>query len=305
VADVFQGGRFAVKPRLLDLFCGAGGAARGYMDAGFYVVGVDINAQPNYCGDEFVQADALDLLRQWRDDFDPDEGASMGERGHDVVGELVGGAAVAVGRFDVQVDEDLTRHGTPFVGVPADYPKPASEVKSFGFDAIHASPPCQAFTALRVMHNARQHEDLLTPTRDLLIAIGLPYVIENVPGAPMATLTRLCGTSFGLGAEAYDEWRELRRHRYFETSFSLLSPPCQHAGPTIGIYGDHARDRRRNSNTGEKGVDFPDRDKLALGKAAMGMPWAQRWKEVSEAIPPAYTRFIGEQLMAHLQRQAA
>lgn len=228
-----------LKPRLLDLFCGAGGAAMGYSRAGFDVVGVDIKPQPNYPF-TFVDCDALDYLRY-------------------VI--------------------DLT-----------------------GFAAIHASPPCQAFTSLRVMHNARDdHPDLIGPTRELLLQTGLPYIIENVPGAPVSRLTRLCGSSFGLGVEVYDGWRQLRRHRYFETSFSMLSPPCQHRGATIGIYGDHARDRRRNERQASKGVDFPDKDKLALGKGAMGMPWARRWREVSEAIPPAYTEFIGHQLMSALR----
>src|SRR5690606_38259119 len=96
------------------------------------------------------------------------------------------------------------------------------------FDAIHASPPCQAFTSLRVMHNARQHADLLTPMRERLEQTASPYVIENVPGAPIRSTIRLCGSSFGLGVEVYDGWRQLRRHRLFESSVALLAPPCQH-----------------------------------------------------------------------------
>lgn len=236
-----------MKPRLLDLFCGAGGAAVGYHRAGFDVVGVDIRPQPNYPF-EFVRMDALEFMRDgcwaWHDFYAP-------------------------------------------------------------FDAIHASPPCQAYTSMRVMHNARDdHPDLIGPTRELLQATGLPYVIENVPGAPIATLTRLCGSSFGLGVEVYDGWRQLRRHRYFETTFPMLSPPCQHQGATIGLYGDHARDRRRVDGL-SRGKDFPDRDKLELGRKAMGMPWAQKWREVSEAIPPAYTEFIGAQLLQNIRARAA
>ena len=167
------------RPRILDLFSGAGGAGMGYSRAGFDVVGVDIAFQKNYPF-TFHQGDALEFCR---------------EHGHE-------------------------------------------------FDAIHASPPCQAFTALRTMPNAKEHKDLLTPTRELLQEMGLPYVIENVPGAPMHNYVMLCGSMFGLGcADA-----ELRRHRHFETwPFSVLTPPCAHGWKqrVIGVYGGHARDRRR------------------------------------------------------------
>ena len=294
----------ADRPRLLDLFSGAGGAAMGYHRAGFDVVGVDIRPQPNYPF-EFVQADALevlsDLLRERRLDRQLTHAelvAAPIQELEDRVSDFVLGAGVGVGGFYVQVDEDLAGHEAPSVGVAADSAKPAFRVKDF--DAIHASPPCQAYTSLRVMHNARgDHPDLVGPTRELLQETGLPYVIENVPGAPIATVTRLCGSSFGLGVEAHDGWRQLRRHRYFETTFSFMSPPCQHSGPTIGLYGAHARDRRRVN--GMAGRDFPDRDKLELGRKAMGMPWAQKWRELSEAIPPAYTEFIGHQLLAHVR----
>lgn len=219
--------------RLLDLFCGAGGAAMGYHQAGFdEIVGIDIVPQPNYPF-TFIQGDALWL--EW---------AGIGD-----------------------------------------------------FDLIHASPPCQAHTAMQTMWNAKDHVDLIPATRELLRNSGRAYVIENVEGAPLENPIRLCGSSFGLGVEA-GEWRQLRRHRLFETSFSAFSLPCQHSGPTIGLYGDHARDRRRNDRKGSRGVDFPDRDKLRLGREAMGMPWAGKWRELSEAIPPAYTKFLGEQFLA-------
>lgn len=221
-----------MRPRLLDLYCGAGGAGKGYHDAGFDVVGVDIAPQPDYPF-EFFQWDALTF--------------------------------------------------------PLD-----------GFDAIHASPPCQAFTAMKTMHNAGEHADLLTPTREALIATGLPYVIENVPGAPMRDPVTLCGSSLGLGVIAHD--RELRRHRLFETTFPVMVPPCAHRRATVGIYGDHARDRRRTS--GSRGVDFPDRDKIALAREALGMPWVNTWKGLSQAIPPAYTEHIGGYLMAEVNARA-
>jgi DNA (cytosine-5)-methyltransferase 1 len=223
---------------LLDLYCGAGGAAMGYHRAGFdQIVGVDIAPQPDYPF-EFVQRDALWFMR------------------------------------------DL-----------------ASK-----FDAIHASPPCQAFTDLKVMWNAQQHEDLLTPTRALLKRWGGPYVIENVPGAPMRDHVTICGSSLGLGVVKYD--RELRRHRHFECNFAVMVSPCAHQKATIGIYGDHARDRRRKPGVLDQGVDFPDSEKLALGREAMGMPWVTRWKGLSQAIPPAYTEHIGHYLMAEIERRS-
>ncbi len=233
------------RPRLLDLFCGAGGAAMGYSRAGFEVVGVDIKPQPDYPF-AFIQKDAIGLLIDW---LDP---------------------------ADRALDD---------------------------FDAIHASPPCQAFTSLRVMHNAGEHGDLLTPTRALLRETGLPYVIENVPGAPMnGSHVTICGTSLGLGVAKHD--RELRRHRHFECSFPVLVPECAHRRATIGIYGDHARDRRRRPGVRDRGVDFPDSEKLDLGREAMGMPWVTRWKSLSQAIPPAYTEHIGGYLMAEINAKA-
>ncbi len=220
------------RPRLLDLFCGAGGAAMGYYRAGFDVVGVDIKPQPEYPF-EFHQSDAMTF--------------------------------------------------------PLD-----------GFDVVHASPPCQAFTTLRVMHNARAHTDLLTPTRTRLQEWGGVYVIENVPGAPMTNAVQLCGTAFDLGLEVYDGWRELRRHRWFESNVFLFGAACKHKGATVGIYGDHARDKRRKPGV-HAGIDFPDCERLTIGKDAMGIQWAKRWHGLSQAIPPAYTEYIGRQLLQALE----
>jgi DNA (cytosine-5)-methyltransferase 1 len=162
------------------------------------------------------------------------------------------------------------------------------------FDAIHASPPCQAFTDLKDMHNAIRHEDLLTPTRELLEATGLPYIIENVEGAPMSPTVTLCGSSFGLGAEG----ARLQRHRHFETNWPLLAPPCAHgvASRVIGVYGGHGRDRRRTVNT----QDFSTEAR----REAMEIDW-MTGAELSQAIPPAYTELIGHQLLAHLKAEAA
>ena len=218
------------RPVLLDLYCCEGGAATGYHQAGFDIVGVDINPQPNYPY-QFIQADALDL---------------------------------------------------PF---PLD-----------DFDAIHASPPCQHFTAYRnvVKDIADRYDDLIEPTRELLDGSGLPYVIENVPGAPLVDPVTLCGSMFDL---------DVRRHRLFETNWGLPNHPwpCRHR-----IWG-----RRYKASTGRKPnsrytIEIGSWDEpLDLQKQCMGVTHNVTLRGLSEAIPPAYTRYIGEQLINHLERAAA
>lgn len=231
------------RVRLLDLFCGAGGAAMGYHQAGFEVVGVDVRPQPRYPF-QFIQADVLTL--------DP--------------------AFVA------------------------------------SFDAIHASPPCQAHSALKSMHNAKVHPDLVEPTRALLIASGKPWAMENVVGAPLLAPITLCGTMFGLGVDDAD----LLRHRLFEMSEPpLFVPQCRHgARSTIGVYGGHARNRKRTIGvygTGardsgrkfDKGIaDFT----VVQAREAMGIDW-MTLAELCQAIPPAYTRFIGEYIMTLIRSE--
>ena len=161
------------------------------------------------------------------------------------------------------------------------------------FDAIHASPPCQAFTALKTMWNAKEHSDLVGPTRELLVETGKLYVIENVVGAPLIAPFMLCGTMFGLGVLG----AELRRHRLFEASFNVWpSTPCQHRGRArvIGVYGGHGRDRRRKTST----QDFSVADR----RTAMGIDW-MTGAELSQAIPPAYTEFIGGKMLAALRSE--
>lgn len=163
------------------------------------------------------------------------------------------------------------------------------------YDVIHASPPCQAFSDLKSMWNAGDHADLLTPTRALLLSLGLPYVIENVEGAPMVNFITLCGTALGLGTGT----AELRRHRRFEIEpHILMVPPCSHGlkDRVIGVYGGHGRDRRRTVNT----HDFSPADRCE----AMGIDW-MTGTELSQAIPPAYTYWIGRQLLAALELEAA
>jgi DNA (cytosine-5)-methyltransferase 1 len=219
--------------RALDLDWGAGGATRGLKLAGFdHVTGVDINPQPNYCSDAFVQMDALEYLS-------------------------------AVG------------------------------VSLFAF--IWASPPCQRYTSLRHAPGKHRDQDLIGPTRAALIKTGKPYVIENVEQARAELRDRvlLCGSMFDLGTRPCpDGWR-LERHRLFETSFFLLTPACAHDGrPVVGIYGGHLRDRRRaNGKNHTSGSNIP----RELGFKAMGVPLGtMTTAEISDAIPPAYSKFIGE-----------
>jgi DNA (cytosine-5)-methyltransferase 1 len=203
-----------------------------------------------------------------------------------------GGAAMGLYRagFDV-IGVDLEPQPRfPFRFVLAD----ALTYPLRGADFVWASPPCQAHTAMRVMHNARPHRDLIVPTRGKLVAAGIPWVIENVVGAPLICPVTLCGSMFGLGAAG----AKLRRHRLFEASFPLIvDRRCNHDGETIGVYGGHVRNRRRRENSKNRGVaDF----ELDQGRASMGIPW-MTLTELSQAIPPAYSEFIGLQAMKFIR----
>jgi DNA (cytosine-5)-methyltransferase 1 len=212
--------------------------------------------------------------------------------------------------FDV-IGVDLTyspRYPFPFVladalRAPIDWQR---------VDAVHASPPCQAFSALRTMKNAKEHADLLTPMRELLKATGKPYVIENVPGAPMRRDVVLCGSMFGLGTA--DGEGQLRRHRYFELNWKLsaLVPPCQHdIRKPIEVYGHGDsgvayRKYRAVTVVGKAGGSSRRDRAMAYNtsdrKHAMGIDWMQDRHELAQAIPPAYTEFIGRQLMRAIGR---
>lgn len=218
----------ARAPRLLDLFCGGGGAAMGYHRAGFDVVGVDIVPQPRYPFD-FVLADAMTF--------------------------------------------------------PLD-----------GFDAIHASPPCQAFSTLRSRHKEQGYPELVLPTLARLEASGVPWVVENVKRAPLGAQIMLCGSAFGLGANGH----YLRRHRYFALSFPLpaLVPPCQHIGWAIGVHGGgESHDRR--AGTRPRGYQAG----AAESAEALGIDWLPK-TSLAQAIPPAFTEWIGQHLLAEVVARA-
>ena len=217
---------------ILDLFCGAGGAAVGYHRAGFNVIGVDLHPQPHYPF-TFWQADAMEILD-----------------------ELAMGVAYAV-------------------------------------HAVHASPPCQHYSDLAHRNGNRDdHPDLIAQVRARLQAARLPYIIENVEGAPLVRPVWLCGTMFaGL---------RVLRHRGFESSLPLTAPPHGHH-PLC-----YTRDRRKNHYgrldpwTAFVHVNGGGNAPVAAKLDAMGIDWPMTGREVNEAIPPAYTEWVGRQLIEQI-----
>ena len=273
----------ADRPKLLDLFCKAGGASMGYHRAGFDVTGVDREAQKRYPF-RFIQADALEYLAE------------------------CGGC----------------------------------------YDVIAASPPCQPFTVMRHF-TTKKYDDLIVPLRDLLQRSGRPYVIENVPGAPLICPLILCGSMFGLQTDC---GAQLRRHRLFESNYLLMSPgSCRHGETTIAVQGHQAtneaqrrvarretisvcgdtphnlrtwrsgpRGMRTITVVGQKPKDAgmerrkyrpvtvtgstPQQNtvhnttretfSVVEARVAMGIGWMVM-RELSQAVPPAYTEWIGLQ----------
>lgn len=171
------------------------------------------------------------------------------------------------------------------------------------FDAIHASPPCQKFSAMtkRWAGRSETHPDLIEPTRELLRFTGLPFVIENVVGAPLRDAFMLCGTMFRLETSAGNQ---LQRHRIFEAPwFFGLIPPCNHNNiSSIGVYGGGQNPARQSHyrSKPDTGADFG----INARREAMGIDW-MTGKELNQAIPPAYTEFIGQHLMAHILERVA
>ena len=162
------------------------------------------------------------------------------------------------------------------------------------FDAIHASPPCQAFSQMCVCRPGLQlqYPDLIQATRDILVKIGKPYVIENVGGARklLNSPLMLCGLEFGL---------KVYRHRYFETKPYMIGPAHRlHRDNSPGAcHGLSKRGFITVCGNGGLGIEGG----MKYAKQAMGIEWNITRHEISEAIPPAYTEFIGKQLMRYLE----
>ena len=260
---MYQEAALGRKPLLLDLFSGGGGAAMGYHRAGFEVVGVDIEPQPNYPF-EFIREDAMSFPLE-------------------------------------------------------------------GYDAIHASPPCQRWTrGQNARGQADKHPDLLTPIRQRLQETETPWVIENVPGAPMRDPLMLCGTMFGMklfsdGERAYEEDEatenasttafELRRHRWFEASFHLddfwpITEYQQNAGISPGYrWGGRCKHRLAPAPVYGHGAgkDFYLRHGRGIAawerKSLMQIDWMTGQNELSEAIPPVFTEHIGVFLLREVIRR--
>lgn len=233
------------RPVLLDIFCCQGGASRGYVDAGWRVIGVDIDPQPRYPFD-FLRMDALEVMTYLLEGYR----VPFGVRGPNAV------------RGEVQTYSlaDIT--------------------------AVHASPPCQAHTKAWKL-NKREHPKLIAPTRDLLVATGLPYVIENVEDARDELLdpVMLCGESFGL---------QTYRHRLFETNWPLTVPEHpDHLARTTKMGRPYVPGEYMHIVGNFSGVD--------QARQIMGMPWANR-DGLREAIPPAYSEHIGAQLLEHVRQ---
>ena len=181
-------------------------------------------------------------------------------------------------RYPAFHDADYARH---FRFVQADALRPPLDLR--GFDFIWASPPCQHYTkAQNASKNAHAHPDSVPPTREMLRESGVPHAIENVVGAPLENPVVLCGLAFGL---------KVKRHRLIESNLLLLAPPCpSHNQDYYVIFGQECRNRRKGDKAGRK-------NKIAVGREAMGIPWMTR-AELSEAIPPAYSEFVGRQALA-------
>jgi len=232
---------------IIDAFCCAGGATRGYKLAlpDVLVVGIDCEPQPNYCGDGFLQYDAIQALRTLAD-------------GGLLPFVMRDGSTLWVGKSHVVF--------------------------------MHTSPPCQAGSALTAGTNAgREYPQLIPATRDACETLGIPYVIENVAGAPIIQEIRLCGEMFGLGVIA---------HRYFEFGCVAEIPEqpthLPHRGRVRGWRHGQYHDGPYIACYGEGGGKGTIKEK----QVAQGIDWMTTHHELNEAIPPAYTQWIGLSVVA-------
>lgn len=196
-----------------------------------------------------------------------------------------GGAGMGLHRagFDVIGVDIVHQPRYPFMFLRGDALKTQFGLSKF--DLVWANPPCQAHTSMKTMHNALPHKDLIPETRAMLKAAGVPYVIENVVGAPLENPFMLCGTMFGLEVDG----AELHRHRIFETNFPVPAMKCMHRDrPVIGVYGGHVRNRRRRPGSKSRGVeDFS----IEQAQKAMQIDW-MTLTEMCQAIPPAFSAYI-------------
>ena len=214
----------------------------GYFLAGFDVIGIDINPQPEYPF-KFIQADIMRAKIPW----------------HKV-------------------------------------------------QAVHASPPCQVHSVTASMNRMRpsKHKDLIEPTRTMLEATGLPTIIENVPGAPLLDPVMLCGSMFNLHTKYY----ELKRHRLFESNVGLTQPQDRCGSKrAVSVFEMHGSYRRSAVSVIGHGGLYRRRGVSARGESTpprglciqlMGMPWVTRFAGLAQAIPPAYTAYLGRWMREYI-----
>lgn len=216
-----------------------------------------------------------------------------------------GGCSVGYARagFDVSGVDIAPHPDYPFELVVEDALTYLAQADWSTVDAIHASPPCQAKTTMSNRYRGKggptdDHVNLIAPVREALEATGLPYVIENVCGArpDLRAPILLTGGMFGLRVE---------RPRLFESNLPLTAAPARAALDPIGIYGHRQGPDGRRLWTRNDGSSLRAASSLAEAQAAMDVPWMTAWEDITEAIPPAYTNWIGLQLLDHIEARGA
>lgn len=205
-----------------------------------------------------------------------------------------GGAGTGYNRagFDVVGVDIVDQPRYPFEFIRADALTYLAE-RGHRYDAVHASPPCQAYSVTKSL-SKKVHPDLVDLARTGLTAVGRPWVMENVPGAPLRAPLVLCGTEFGLRSPT-GHW--VRRHRLFESSVFLM-----------GAGGCHCTGKLTAYTTGHPPAETTKWKGWQMGRADSAVAFDIDWMSgagLTQAIPPAYTEFIGAQLLEYLERAAA